>query len=211
MAKAKQPVTVADIEFDALIDSEQTFEAQVPEYAVETGYSVSDGIIFGAEKLSMTLFVTNTPVTWYSRHGLDQSRVDTVCKKLEELYYKAEPITIVTSDETYTDMAIEAISIRKTLETGYAREIPISFKKVRKTSAKTTTIPDSYGKSGATAKSAGTASTTTANSGASTAGAGGSSSSGSGSSSGFESGSSNNGNSKSSILYSAASSMGLLS
>lgn len=211
MAKAKQPVTVADIEFDALIDSDQTLEAQVPEYAVETGYSVSDGIIFGAEKLSMTLFVTNTPVTWYSRHGSDQSRVDTVCKKLEELYYKAEPITIVTSDETYTDMAIESISIRKTLETGYAREIPISFKKVRKTSAKTTTIPDSYGKSGATAKSAGTASTTTANSGASTAGAGGSSSSGSGSSSGFESGSSNNGNSKSSILYSAASSMGLLS
>lgn len=146
MAKAKQPVTVADIEFDALIESERSFEAQVPEYAVETGYSVSDGIIFGAETLSMTLYITNTPVTWYSRHGSDQSRVDTVCKKLEELYYKAEPITIVTSDETYTDMAIESISIRKTLETGYAREIPISFKKVRKTSAKTTTIPDSYGK-----------------------------------------------------------------
>ena len=209
MAKAKQPVTVADIEFDALIDSEQTFEAQVPEYAVETGYSVSDGIIFGAEKLSMTLFVTNTPVTWYSRHGSDQSRVDTICKKIEELYYKAKPVTIVTSDATYTDMAIETISIRKTLEVGYAREIPISFKKVRKTAAKTTTIPDSYGKSGATAKSAGTASTTTANSGASTAGAGGGGSSGSGSSAG--SGSSGDSNSKSSILYSAASSMGLLS
>ena len=123
MAKAKQPVTVADIEFDALIESERSFEAQVPEYAVETGYSVSDGITFGAETLSMTLYVTNTPVTWYSRHGSDQSRVDTVCKKLEELYYKAEPITLVTSDETYTDMAIESISIRKTLETGYAREI----------------------------------------------------------------------------------------
>lgn len=210
MAKAKQPVTVADIEFDALIDSEQTFEAQVPEYAVETGYSVSDGIIFGAEKLSMTLFVTNTPVTWYSRHGSDQSRVDTICKKIEELYYKAEPITIVTSDATYTDMAIETISIRKTLEVGYAREIPISFKKVRKTAAKTTTIPDSYGKSGATAKSAGTASTTTANSGAAVTGTGGSGSSGSGGS-GSGSSSNGNGNSKSSILYSAASSMGLLS
>ena len=136
MAKAKQPVTVEDIEFDALIDSDQTLEAQVPEYAVETGYSVSDGIIFGAEKLSMTLFVTNTPVTWYRRHGSDQSRVDTICKKIEELYYKAKPVTIVTSDATYTDMAIETISIRKTLEVGYAREIPISFKKVRKTAAK---------------------------------------------------------------------------
>src|SRR5699024_12749907 len=116
-----------------------------------TGCPDSDCIIFGAEKLSMTLFGTNTPVTWYSRHGSDQSRVDTICKKIEELYYKAKPVTIVTSDATYTDMAIETISIRKTLEVGYAREIPISFKKVRKTAAKTTTIPDSYGKSGATA------------------------------------------------------------
>lgn len=209
MAKAKQPVTVDDIEFDALIEEERSFEAQVPEYAVETGYSVSDGIIFNSEKLSMTLYVTNTPVTWYSRHGSDQTRVDTVCQKLEELFYKAEPVTVVTSDATYTDMAIETISFRKTAEVGYAREIPISFKKVQKTSAKTTTIPDSYGKSGASAKSAGTASTTTANSGASTAGAGGGGSSGSGSSAG--SGSSGDGNSKSSILYSAASSIGLLS
>ena len=106
-------------------------------------------------------------------------------------------------------MAIEAISIRKTLETGYAREIPISFKKVRKTSAKTTTIPDSYGKSGATAKSTGTASTSTSDS---SSGASGSGTSGSGgSSSGSGSSSSSNGNSKSSILYSAANSLGLLS
>lgn len=209
MAKAKQPVTVADVEFDALIESERSFEAQVPEYAVETGYSVSDGIIFGAETLSMTLYVTNTPVTWYSRHGSDQSRVDTVCKKLEELYYQAEPITIVTSDETYTDMAIESISIRKTLETGYAREIPISFKKIRKTSAKTTTIPDSYGKSGSTAKSAGTASTSTSDSSSGASGSGASGSGGSASGSG--SSSSSNGNSKSSIWYSAANSLGLLS
>ena len=101
-------------------------------------------------------------------------------------------------------MAIESISIRKTLETGYASEIPISFKKIRKTSAKTTTIPDSYGKSGSTAKSAGTASTSTSDSSSGASGSGGSAS-GSGSSS------SSNGNSKSSILYSAANSLGMLS
>ena len=31
MARAKQPVSVADIEFDALIDSEEGYEADVPE------------------------------------------------------------------------------------------------------------------------------------------------------------------------------------
>ena len=32
MARAKQPVSVDDIEFDALIDSEEGYEADVPEY-----------------------------------------------------------------------------------------------------------------------------------------------------------------------------------
>ena len=153
----------------------------------------------------MTLFVTNTPVTWYNRHGGSQNRVDSVVKQLEELYYAGEPVTIVTSDATYSNMAIESITFSKSTEVGYAREIPISFKKIRVTSAKTTTIPDSYGKSGATGASAGTASTSSGSSG------GGNSGSGSGGSSGSGSGSSgSNGNSKSSILYSAANSMGLM-
>ena len=205
MARAKQPVSINGIEFDALIDESRTLEATVPEYSVESGFSVSDAIILNPEKLSMTLFVTNTPVTWYSRHGGDRNRVDNVVKQLEELYFAAEPVTIVTSDATYTNMAIESLSFSKSLEVGYAREIPISFKKIRVTSAKTTTIPDSYGKSGATGASAGTASTSSGSSG------GGSSGGGSGGSSGSSSGSSgSNGNSKSSILYSAANSMGLM-
>ena len=205
MARAKQPVSINGIEFDALIDESRTLEATVPEYSVESGFSVSDAIILSPEKLDMTLFVTNTPVTWYNRHGRSQNRVDSVVKQLEELYYAGEPVTIVTSDATYSNMAIESITFSKSTEVGYAREIPISFKKIRVTSAKTTTIPDSYGKSGATGASAGTASTSSGSSG------GGSSGSGSGGSSGSSSGSSgSNGNSKSSILYSAANSMGLM-
>lgn len=205
MARAKQPVSINGIEFDALIDESRTLEATVPEYSVESGFSVSDAIILSPEKLDMTLFATNTPVTWYNRHGGSQNRVDSVVKQLEELYYAGEPVTIVTSDATYSNMAIESITFSKSTEVGYAREIPISFKKIRVTSAKTTTIPDSYGKSGATGASAGTASTSSGSSG------GGSSGSGSGGSFGSGSGSSgSNGNSKSSILYSAANSMGLM-
>lgn len=201
MAKATQPVSINGLEFDALISESRTLEATVPEYSVETGFSVSDSIILSPEKLEMTLFVTNTPVTWYRRHGASQNRVDSVVKQLEELYFAKEPVTIVTSDATYTNMAIESMTISKSLEVGYAREIPISFKKIRITSAKTTTIPDSYGKSGATAASAGTASTSSGGSGS---GSGGGTGSGSSSSSG------SNGNSKSSILYNAASSIGLI-
>lgn len=198
MARAKRPVTIAGIEFDALISEEHGYEATVPEYAVESGFSVSDAIIHGAETLNMVLYVTDTPVTWRSHGG--RGRVEQVTKRLEELYYAAEPVTIVTSDATYTSMAIENLTISKSAEVGYAREIPISFRKIRITTARTTTIPASYGKSGATAASAGTANTSSGSSGSGSGG----SSSGSGSGSG-------SGNSKSSILYGAAKSIGLIS
>lgn len=204
MARAKQPVSVNGIEFDALISQTDTLEATVPEYTVEDGFVVSDAIILNPEKLDMVLYITDTPVTWYSRHGSGQDRVETIVKQLQELYFTAEPTTVVTSAKSYTNMAIESLSISKSVEIGYAREVSISFKKIRVTSAKTTTIPDSYVKSGTTQASAGTASTSSGSSG----GSSGSGSSGGSSGSGSSSGSS--GGSKSSILYSAANSIGLI-
>ncbi len=195
MARAKQPVSINDLEFDALISETKTYEATVPEYSVEDGFSVSDAIILSPEKLEMVLFVTDTPVTWKNHAG--RGRTERVCKQLEELYFKGEPVTVVTHDATYTMMAIESMTISKTVEAGYSREIPINLKRIRTTTAKTTTIPASYGRGGASGASAGTASTSSGSSGGASAGS---------------SGAGNNGgsNRKGSILYGAASSLGLL-
>ncbi|MCM1059086.1 MAG: hypothetical protein NC452_02205 [Eubacterium sp.] len=198
MARAKQPVSINGIEFDALISEDNTFTANVPQYAVEDGFSVCDTIILEAEALSMVLYLTPTPVTWYKSHGPGESRVNNVIKKLKELYYAKEPVSITTTDSTFTDMAIESLTISKSAEVGYAREIPISFKKIRKTAAKTTSIPASYGKSGTTGANAGTANTSTGT--AADSGAQGS---------GNTSASSTDG-SKSSVLYGAAASAGLI-
>lgn len=46
MAKAKKPVTINGIPFDALIDEERTYEAESPDYPVESGFVVHDTIIF---------------------------------------------------------------------------------------------------------------------------------------------------------------------
>lgn len=189
MSKARQPVSVDGIEFDALISESRSYEATVPEYAVESGVSVSDDIILGSEKLDMTLYLTDTPVTWREHAG--RGRVEAVIQQLEELYYAKSPVTVVTSEKTFTSMAITSMTISKTVENGYAREIPISFQKIRITSSRTATIPSSYGRSGKTQAAAGTANTS-------------SGSFGSKSSSGSK-------GSKSSILYGAAKSIGLIS
>jgi len=159
MAKAKRPVTVAGIQFDALISEERSLTATVPTYSVESGFCVSDAIILEPETLSMVLFLTDTPVTWRRNGG--RGKTERIVSQLEELYYSAYPVTIVTSDKTYTNMAITSLGLNKSTEIGYAREIPIEFQKIRITTASTTTIPDSYGKSGTTGAQAGTASVTT--------------------------------------------------
>ena len=206
MPKATQPVSINGIEFDALISQEQTLTAKAPEYTVEDGFPVSDNVSLDSEPLNMVLYLTNTPVTWYNRHGSSPSRVAQVEKQLKELYFAKEPVTVVTSDDVFTDMVITSVGFKKSRETGFDREIPIAFKKVRVTKARTATIPESYGRGGATGASAGTANTS-----AGSSGSGSGSSGGGGSGSGSGSGGSNqNGNRKGSILYGAASSMGLL-
>ncbi len=198
MARAKQPVSVADIEFDALIDSEEGYEADVPEYPTEKGFSVSDTIVLKADTLNMTLYVTDTPVTWRERTGSGPGKTEGVVRRLKDLYFAKKILEVTTTDCVYSNMVITSMNIKKSVEVGYAREIPISFKKIEVTETATAEIPASYGKSGKTAKAAGKASTTAASTAGSSS-SGGSSASGSSSSS-----------SRGSVLYNAASSFGLL-
>lgn len=206
MSRAKVPVSINGLEFDALMNEDQTLGATVPEYTVEEGFTISDSIVLTPETLSMTLFVTDTPVTWANRHGVRVGRTEDVIQELKEIYFSRTPVKIITTDATYVNMAISNIGLSKKTELGTSREIPISFKKINITKSETTTIPDSYGKSGATKASAGTASTSSASSG-SASGSLSSSSSSSGKSSSSSSGSGSN---KSSILYGAAKGIGLI-
>lgn len=198
MGKAKQPVSINGIEFDALIDSDEGYEAQVPEYPTEKGFSVSDNITLKPETLNMTLFVTDTPVTWKNRHGGGPGYTEGVVAQVKALYFAKQTVIVTTSESVYENMAITNLNIKKSTEVGYAREIPIVLKKIVVTESATATIPDSYGKSGTTGASAGTANTTSASK----------SSGGGGSSGGSSNGSNKQGGG--SILYNAASSFGLL-
>lgn len=209
---AKQPVSINGVEFDAMLGEDYSLEASSPDYVVESGFTIGDSIILSAEVLTMTLFVSDRPVTFKSRFG-GAGRVDSVVKQLKELYYSKQLVSVTTPDAHYDNMAIQSLKISRTNEYGYAMEVPITLKHIRTTATQTTSIPASYGKSGSTKAAAGTASTTAGGSGSSgvsagSAGAGGSSGSGGGSSGGSNGGSS--GGSNGSVLYNVASSIGLM-
>lgn len=162
MAKKKtklKPVAIAGIEFDALIEQQKNMSATIPVYPVEKGFPVSDTITLDPLTLQMTLFVTNTPVTWLKRHGNSKKRVKQVCNKLEDLWLERKLVKIVTPDAIYKNMGITSISIKKSAELGYSREVSITAQKVRKTKKKTVKIPKYALKSGETKTDAGTAQT----------------------------------------------------
>lgn len=161
--KALTPVTVAGIEFDALMDEQKTLSASVPVYPVEDGFPVSDTIILEPLSIQMNLYVSNTPVTWLYRHGSATDRVNKICEQLENLWLEKKLVKVVTTEAIYTDMGITSISIKKSKDIGYAREVAIQMQKVRITQRKTVLVPNYILKSGQTMAEAGSAQTNGSN------------------------------------------------
>lgn len=203
MARNLTPVTIWGIEFDALIEETKTMNSTIPTYPVEDGFTVSDTIINNAVQVSMTLYLSNTPVTWLYRHGTAKDRVQQICDELEKKWMEKELTKIVTSDTIYTNMGITSLAIKKTKELGYSREIPITASQVRVTTKQTVSIPEYSLKSGETGAKAGSASTSTSSAKGGDAGEAGAGS-GSGSAGGKDDDGSSGGGRRTSILKKAA-------
>lgn len=203
-----KPVSLAGIEFDALIDEVKSLQATIPAYPVEDGFPVSDTIILSPLTVSMTLYVSDTPVTWLYRHGSSNGRVQQICDQIENLWLSKSLVKIVTTDAIYTNMGLTSLSIKKSREIGYAREISLTAQKVRVTSRQMTDIPEDILKSGESEASAGTASTTTTSTSSQTPSE---SSTGSGSVASASGGNSTSEAKKgASILYGAANGLGFI-
>lgn len=208
----KKPVSVWGIEFDALIDESKNLSSTIPEYPVESGFSVSDTIINSPIQVSMTLYLSNTPVTWLYRHGNSKDRVRKVCEQIEQKWFDKKLTKIVTSDTTYTNMGIESISIKKSADIGYAREISITAKKVRITKRSTVRVPKYVLKAGESMADAGKTSTSSTSAKSSSGASSSSSSAASISSSSSSKAGKNKSNAKksASILYGVASNLGFI-
>lgn len=151
-----QPLSINGIEFDALISESKAYSSDVPDYAVESGYSVSDNISIKPMEIEITGNLTNTPVTWTS-HGT--GRVEAVVAQMENLYHSKQLVTVITSTDIYRNMAIKSLTVPKESDNKTSRDIRISLKEVTIVLAQSTTIPASYVRGGDTGANAGTSGT----------------------------------------------------
>ena len=152
-----QPVNIGGIECDALIHHELQLENQIPDYPVEEGFSVQDTIIQNPKTLTLTVVVTNTPITF--REHASPNRVQEIAERFQELYKSRQLITVTSSKGVFQNMGITSLSLPYDVSTKTSLEIPITLKEVLTTTAKTVAIPSEYGRGGDTGTTAGTAST----------------------------------------------------
>ncbi len=153
-----QPVNIGGIACDALIHHELGMETDIPDYPVEEGFSVQDTMILKPKTLTLTVIVSNTPITF--RSGASPTRVQQVAARFQELYTRRELITVTSSKGVFKNMGITSLSLPYDVSTKTSLEIPITLKEVLTISSKTVTIPSEYGRGGDTGTTAGTASTT---------------------------------------------------
>nr|DAT37181.1 MAG TPA: hypothetical protein [Caudoviricetes sp.] len=132
-------------------------EAEIPDYPVEEGYSVQDTMILKPRTLSLTVVVTNTPITF--REHTSPGRVQEVAQRLQELYSSRQLITVTSAKGSFQNMGITSLSLPYDTSTKTSLEIPITLKEVLTTTAQTVTIPSEYGRGGDTGTTAGTANT----------------------------------------------------
>lgn len=156
--KKLKPCSIWGIEFDAMIEEQRNYTSSIPSYPVEDGFAISDTVINEPLTLQLNLYISNTPVTFLHRHKTSKNRVKKICEEIEKKWFSKKLTKIVTSDAVYKDMGITSISIKKSTEIGYAREIAVTAKKVYRTKSKTSKIPKHILKSGETMAKAGKAS-----------------------------------------------------
>lgn len=161
--KLAKPASLGGVQFDAIIKRERSYEADVPEYPTEGGFYVADSILRRPLRLTVTAFISDTPVTWKSLFWNTKGRKNRVIKELEDLYFAGKPVSFETSSKVYPNMAIASLVVPEEAEMKNAVEVQIELKQVMITETKTTTIPDSYGLSGDTGASGGSANTTEEN------------------------------------------------
>lgn len=160
------PCKIGDtLEIDVLKEYEVTFESEVTENPVETGFIVADHVIRKPLSLKLTAVFTPTPVTFLSHFGgvPNVNRLNDVANTLMQIYQKADPVTIKLHDAIYDNMVMLTAPLRRNVQNGICYEMELNFKHVVVVEQRTEEVPEEYasndaqGKAGQTEKDGGTA------------------------------------------------------
>ena len=159
------PATIGDMQVDCVIDHVTTFSSNVTEHPIEGGFVIADHVSRQAMKLSVTVVITPTPVSYFRiMGGSNPDRLSEASAYFEQLHLKGEPITILLPDRICENMVMTSCPLPRNVQDGFCYRLALEFVHVTIVSQKTEEIPeqnasgDAVGKAGATGTDAGASS-----------------------------------------------------
>lgn len=152
----KNPTKIAFLECHVMMEKSFSISSSVPDHPVETGFMVHDHVINNPAQLSMTVFVSNTPVTWFDYlGGPSADYVLDAMFAFDYIWSSKNPITIVTDNMIYDDYVMTSCTMPQDEKVGRgAMAFQCEFKHIRKVDVKKEKIPAKYVSAIAKAKAA---------------------------------------------------------
>lgn len=159
------PATIGDLQVDCVVDHVTSFDSQVTEHPIEGGFVIADHVSRQPMKLSVTVIITPTPVSYFRiMGGTNPDRLSEASAYFEQVHLKGEPITIVLPDRICENMVMTSCPLPRNVQNGFCYRLGLEFAHVTIVSQKTEEIPeqnasgDAVGKAGATGTDAGASS-----------------------------------------------------
>ena len=159
------PATIGDLQVDCVVDHITSFDSSVTEHPIEGGFVIADHVSRQPMKLSVTVIITPTPVSYFRiMGGSNPDRLGEASAYFEQVHLAGEPITIVLPDRICENMVMTSCPLPRNVQDGFCYRLALEFVHVTIVSQKTEEIPeqnasgDAVGKAGATGTDAGASS-----------------------------------------------------
>jgi hypothetical protein len=133
--------TIAVLKLDATISSGLSFPTAITEIPVEDGGTITDHARNEPDTVTVTGFVTNTPVTLLGLEA-DDSLARGALDSLLEMRAKKEVVNVVTGIHTFESMMMTALDVPQDAQNANALTFTATFRKITKVSAEVIQFPE---------------------------------------------------------------------
>lgn len=161
--KKKTKTSTVSLKVDIVKTVEYNFEQEVASHPVETGFEIQDNVVNKPMKITMTLGVSSTPVTWFTANGKGRHKFSNAYEALMAIRDAKQPVTITRPSKILSDMLMTSCKLTKSEESLSVMMVEVAFVKLIKVNTETVEIPKDIvdkaakEKAGLTAKAGGAA------------------------------------------------------
>lgn len=134
-ALSRKKNAIGSLTIEATLSENHEARSQVTQQPVELGSNISDHIINEPDRVSITGFISNTPVA-----GGFSNRAQDAFEALYAIRDAKELVTVVTGYRVYNNMAISSISIPRDQFTGESIRFTVELIEVRTSASNSVSV-----------------------------------------------------------------------